>query len=113
MKELNKKRKKKGLLELQFDDLNDKILQVPLKNSKNHKNHDNLSVGAIIKPKENQIKPNLSNRIKELKEYCEKLKQQGNKITYAALCFAFDTDFIEKCKHDKILISLPKGDYDI
>lgn len=58
------------------------------------------------KEKKSQI-----DKIKDVKEYCEKLKQQGNKITYENLCFNFDTDFIEKCKQQNILIPLPDGTY--
>jgi len=60
-----------------------------------------------------QAKKSLNEKIKELKEYCTKLKQQGHKISYVALVDNFDKLFIEKCKQDKILIPLPDGSYDI
>ncbi len=58
-------------------------------------------------------KNSLNDRILELKEYCEKVKKNGHKITYENLCFNFDKPFIENCKRDKILIGLPDGSYDI
>ena len=50
--------------------------------------------------------------VKRCEILAEKLKKNGNKITYEALCFSFDKSFIEKCKENKILIVLPNGCYD-
>jgi len=56
-------------------------------------------------------KPDLITRIQDLKDFIFDQQKKGNKITYENLCFNFDLDFIEKCKEEKILNSLPNGNY--
>jgi len=51
--------------------------------------------------------------VKKCREYCRKLKKQGNKITYTNLCHQFGTPFIEEMKQRKEILALPGGDYDI
>ena len=51
-------------------------------------------------------------KIKELKEYCQKLKDQGSKTSYETLVFNFGDSFIEHCKKNKLLLPLPDGAYE-
>jgi len=78
----------------------------------NRENRENLSVGGFNKPVENPLKPPLGNHIKELREYCKKLKQQGNKITYETLVYNFDEVFISQCLESDILRKLPDNSYE-
>jgi len=78
----------------------------------NLENLENLSIDPSLKPLENHFKTSLLDRIRELKKYCEKIKNSGHKISYTALCDNFDKSFIEKCKQNKVLASLPDGTYD-
>lgn len=113
LKDLNEKRLIMKLSKIDFEDLDEKFCQSSLNLMLKPLKPLRPSEKVVLSSPEKPVKTNLSDRIKELKEYCEKLKRQGNKITYPALCHAFDTDFIERCKKDKLLIPLPGGDYDI
>ena len=57
-------------------------------------------------------KDSLTDRLVELKEYCNKLQLNGNKITYNVLIHAFDQTFIENAKQDKLIGILPDGSYE-
>lgn len=135
-KRINKKRQENGLLPLPSLDFSSKKDSSLHDFVENRENCENLPVGGFITAQENIIKPpltesnsdkktlneadkkevanskSLNDRIAELKKYCERLKQQNNKITYDTLVFNFDQVFIEECKRQHILIPLPDGNYD-
>ena len=51
-------------------------------------------------------------KMKELKVFMDTLTVNGDKATYDLLISNFGKVFIEKCKQNKILISLPDGSYE-
>jgi len=71
---------------------------------------------SLLEGQENQTKTTkkpLSDKINDLKEYCKRLEDKNNNVTYTSLCDNFGTDFIEQCKKNKILIPTPKGHYTV
>lgn len=68
--------------------------------------------GKLLEQKNKKKLIILNEKVNELKKYCNDLRNKGHKLTYENLCFNFDTDFIEECKKQKILIPLPDGNYD-
>jgi len=77
------------------------------------KDDKTLDKEVLLSPNKTPINPPLLDRINELREYCKKVQEKGYTLTYVNLCYNFDESFIETCKEKKILIPLPKGDYDI
>jgi len=122
MKELNEKRKKCGLMPLQFDDLDETILQVPLSNSDEKKvlvalNHNktnktnktNLS-GVLLSPDKTNIKP-LHDKIADVKNYVEKVMSSGHDgVSYDALVDHFEESLISKLIESGQLVKIPGTD---
>ena len=94
LKELNENRIQHGLSKIDFDDIDDKKIQMSLTSQENQEKQYNLPVGGILKPLYNHIKPPLKSShlgqdgeskivlTDDLRKFCEKIDLEGMDSVY-------------------------------